>query len=105
MRLKMPFSAEYGLWARESHDNLIRKVLESLNSAILKIRENHPDMKVETRIEEGRPAKKISEIADTEGFDLIVLGRRGNGMVDHLIMGSVTNEVVRLSHTPVLIIG
>ena len=103
--LKMPFSAEYGLWARESHDNLIRKVLESLNSAILKIMENHPDMKVEARIEEGRPAKKISEIADTEGFDLIVLGRRGIGLVDQLIMGSVTNEVVRISNTPVLVVG
>ena len=103
--MKMPFSAEFGLWARESHDNLIRKVLENLNSSILKIRENHPDMKVEARIEEGRPAKKITEIADTEGFDLIVIGRRGNGLVDHLIMGSVSSEVVRTSSSPVLIVG
>jgi nucleotide-binding universal stress UspA family protein len=103
--MKMPFSAEYGLWARESHDNLIRKVLESLNSAILKIGENHPDVKVEARIEEGRPAKKIIEIADTEGFDLIVIGRQGNGLVDRLIMGSVSSEVVRTSHSPVLIVG
>ena len=103
--MKMPFSAEFGLWARESHDNLIRKVLENLNSTILKIRENHPDMKVEARIEEGRPAKKITEIADTEGFDLIVIGRRGNGLVDHLIMGSVSSEVVRTSSSPVLIVG
>ena len=103
--MKMPFSAEFGLWARESHDNLKRKVLESLNSAILKIRENHPEMKVEARIEEGRPAKRITEIADTEGFDLIVLGRRGNGLVDRLVMGSVSSEVVRTSPSPVLIVG
>ena len=103
--MKMPFSAEFGLWARESHDNLSRKVLESLNSAILKIREIHPDMKIEARIEEGRPAKKITEIADNEGFDLIVIGRRGNGLVDHLIMGSVSSEVVSTSHSPVLIVG
>ncbi len=103
--MKMPFSAEFGLWARESHENLIRKVLESLNSAIVKIRDNHPKMKVEARIEEGRPAKKIIEIADAEGFDLIVLGRRGNGLVDHFIMGSVSSEVVRTSHRPVLIVG
>jgi nucleotide-binding universal stress UspA family protein len=103
--MKMPFSAEFGLWARESHDNLIRKVLESLNSAILKIREIHPELKVEARIEEGRPAAKIIEIADNEGFDLIVIGRRGYGLVDHLIMGSVSSEVVRTSHSPVLIVG
>ena len=103
--MKMPFSAEFGLWARESHESLIRKVLESLNSAIFLIRENHPDMKVEARMEEGRPAKKITEIANTEGFDLIVIGRRDNGLVDHLVMGSVSSEVVRTSHTPVLIVG
>jgi nucleotide-binding universal stress UspA family protein len=103
--MKMPFSAEYGLWAKESHENLIRKVLESLNSAIVKIEENHPNMKIEARIEEGRPAKMIIEIANTEGFDLIVIGRRGNGLVDQLVMGSVSSEVVRTSHTPVLIVG
>ncbi len=103
--MKMPFSAEFGLWARESHENLIRKVLENLNTEILKIREKHPEMKVEALIEEGRPAKKIVEIAETEEFDLIVIGRRGNGLVDHLIMGSVSSEVVRTSHTPVLIVG
>ena len=103
--MKMPFSAEFGLWARESHENLIRKVLESLNSAIETILENHPKMKVEARIEEGRPAKKITEIADTEGFDLIVIGRRGNGLVDHLVMGSVSSEVARTSLTSVLIVG
>ncbi len=103
--MKMPFSAEFGLWARESHENLIREVLESLNAAIVKISQNHPDLKVEARIEEGRPARKITEIADSEGFDLIVIGRRGNGLVDQLIMGSVSSEVVRTSHTPVLIIG
>lgn len=103
--MKMPFSAEFGLWARESHENLIRNVLESLNTAILKIREKHPEMKVEALIEEGRPAKKIVEIAETEEFDLIVIGRRGNGLAGHLIMGSVSSEVIRTSHSPVLIVG
>jgi nucleotide-binding universal stress UspA family protein len=103
--MKMPFSAEFGLWARESHENLIRNVLESLNSAIVNILDNHPKMKIEARIEEGRPAKKITEIADAEGFDLIVIGRRGIGLVDRLVMGSVSSEVVHTSRTPVLIVG
>lgn len=102
--MKLPFSAEFGLWARESHEGLMRKVLESLNSAILRIREDHPELKVEARIEEGRPAKKITELAENEGFDLIVIGRRGSGLVDRLIMGSVSNEVVRTSTKPVLIV-
>jgi nucleotide-binding universal stress UspA family protein len=102
--MKLPFSAEFGLWARKSHEELVRKVLEGLNSAILSIREDHPELKIEARIEEGRPAKKITELAEKERFDLIVVGRRGNGLVDHLIMGSVTNEVVRISNKPVLVV-
>ncbi len=102
--MKLPFSAEFGLWARESHEGLMRKVLENLNSAILRIREDHPELKVEARIEEGRPAKKITELAENEGFDLIVIGRRGSGLVDRLIMGSVSNEVVRTSTKPVLVV-
>jgi len=61
--MKLPFSAEFGLWARESHEGLMRKVLESLNSAILRVREDHPELKIEARIEEGRPAKRITELA------------------------------------------
>ncbi len=102
--MKLPFSAEFGLWARESHEGLMRKVRENLNSAILRIREDHPELKVEARIEEGRPAKKITELAENEGFDLIVIGRRGRGLVDRLIMGSVSNEVVRTSTKPVLVV-
>jgi nucleotide-binding universal stress UspA family protein len=102
--MKLPFSAEFGLWARESHNDLIRKVLEDLNSVILKIMEENPELEVETRIEEGRPAKVIKHLAETEDFDLIIMGRRGLGLVDHLIMGSVSNEVVRTSTIPVLIV-
>jgi nucleotide-binding universal stress UspA family protein len=102
--MKLPFSAEFGLWARESHDDLIRKVLEDLNSVILEIMEDNPELEVETRIEEGRPAKVIKHLAEIEDFDLIIMGRRGLGLVDHLIMGSVSSEVVRTSTIPVLIV-
>lgn len=103
-KLNLPFAAEYGLWAQESHNNLVRKVLESLNSSILRLKENHPELKLEAIIENGRPAKKIVELAEDEGFDLIVIGRRGNGFAEHLIMGSVSNEVVRTSSKPVLVV-
>jgi len=95
--MKLPFSAEFGLWTRKSYEELVRNVLEGLNSAILRMREDHPELKFEARIEEGRPAKKITELAENEDFNLIVVGRHVYGLVDHLIMGSVTKEVVRTS--------
>ena len=40
--------------------------------ATLRIKENYPELKVEARIEQGSPAKKITELAENEGFDLII---------------------------------
>lgn len=102
--MKLPFSAEYGLWARESHDELTRKVLESLNRVMLDIKAKHPELKIEARIEKGRPAKTIVDIAEKEDFNLIVVGKQGYGLVTGLILGSTSNEIVNISTKPVLII-
>ena len=102
--LRFPFSAHYGLWAKESHEALMRNVLENLNEELLKIKEKIPNLKIDTRIEEGRPAKKIIELADKENFDLIIIGRQGYGMIEGFILGSVSSEVVNTSTKPVLVI-
>jgi nucleotide-binding universal stress UspA family protein len=103
-KLELPFSAEYGLWAQDSREELIRRVLEKLNLSITEIKESHPELKIEARIEEGKPAKKIVEIAEAENYDLIIVGRRGYGMVEGWVLGSVSNEVVNTSTKPVLVV-
>lgn len=50
----------------------------------------------------GEPAAAISERAITAGADLIVIGTRGAGGLQHLLLGSVTEEVMRKSSIPVL---
>ena len=102
--LNLPFGAQYELWAEDSRENYISRVLEAMNKAFQKIRNESIAIEVETRIEEGRPGKKITEIAEKEGFDLIVIGSRGLGNVREMILGSVSGEVVRISNIPVLII-
>jgi nucleotide-binding universal stress UspA family protein len=102
--LRLPFSAEFELWARESRDEVLRRILESLNSAVKAIMENRPDVNIDVRIEEGRPAHVITNTAEKENYDLIVVGNRGHGLVEGWILGSVTNEIVNSSKTPVLII-
>jgi nucleotide-binding universal stress UspA family protein len=41
-------------------------------------------------------------VAKDDHFDLIVIGRQGHGMVEHLLYGSVAERVVRLADCPVL---
>lgn len=54
-------------------------------------------------VAQGAPAKKIIETAEAEKADLIVMGKTGQSMMDKLLVGSVTNHVLRHSHVPVLV--
>jgi len=53
-------------------------------------------------IEEGIPHKTILSYADENGIDLIVMGTHGKSGLDRLLLGSVTEKVVRASKVPVL---
>jgi nucleotide-binding universal stress UspA family protein len=50
----------------------------------------------------GLPADEL--IKASEGADMLVLGRRGQGGFPRLLMGSVTNQVVQHAQCPVLIV-
>ena len=50
----------------------------------------------------GTPARTIVENARANAIDLIVMGTHGRGGVEHLLMGSVAERVVRSAACPVL---
>ena len=50
----------------------------------------------------GEPDKEIVELARREKANLIVMGKRGQGVVDRMLTGSTTLKVLRESNTPVL---
>jgi nucleotide-binding universal stress UspA family protein len=52
----------------------------------------------------GDPAEAIIEIAERESPDLIVIGRRGLGRLNGLLVGSVSERVARHADTPVLLV-
>ena len=82
----------------------MRSVLESLHDVTVELRESHPDLSIDPRVEEGRPAKIIAEIAEEEDFDLIVMGSQGFGLIAGWFLGSVSNEVVNSSTKPLLVV-
>ncbi len=59
-------------------------------------------VKVETDLSEGVPVKMILE--KSEDYDVIVMGSLGRSGVSRLLMGSVTDKVVRASSRPVMIV-
>jgi nucleotide-binding universal stress UspA family protein len=58
----------------------------------------------EIELREGRPADVICQVAQEGKFDLVIIGNRGRGMVSRVLLGSVSQEVVRAAPCPVLVI-
>jgi nucleotide-binding universal stress UspA family protein len=57
----------------------------------------------ETHLLEGPAAHAILRVAETRGYDLIVIGSRGRGQMSSLLLGSVSTVVAQRAHCHVLI--
>jgi len=57
-----------------------------------------------TNIEEGDPSEKIVSVAEEENCDLIVMGRRGLGRLERVLVGSVTARVIGLSKKDIIVV-
>jgi len=60
------------------------------------------DVPVETLVEIGQPDRHILRRAGALGADLIVMGTHGTSGFEHLMLGSVTERVLRAAACPVL---
>jgi len=59
----------------------------------------------QARTEEGRPVDMIVKYADEIAADLIIMGCHGRTRLEHMVLGSVAEGVVRRASAPVLTIG
>jgi nucleotide-binding universal stress UspA family protein len=62
------------------------------------------DIPVETAIVEGRPNAAITQYAEANRIDLIVICSRGRSGLSRWLMGSVADRVVRGATVPVLLV-
>jgi len=83
----------YGIPEPATED--LQKMLEEVVPADSEIRYEH-------RLIVGDPASAIVRLAEDENADLIVVGTHGRTGLKRLLMGSVTEAVVRRAKCPVL---
>jgi nucleotide-binding universal stress UspA family protein len=77
---------------RERADHAIERTVAALPD----------DLPVETTVVEGVPRREILEYVDEAGMDLVVMGTHGRTGLDHYLIGSVTEKVVRRASVPVV---
>lgn len=76
-----------------------------IESALLKLRKTEDNkLKISSETIQGPPKQVIIEEAESWGADLIVMGSRGLGTWNRLLMGSVSNSVVHHANCSVEIV-
>jgi nucleotide-binding universal stress UspA family protein len=61
-------------------------------------------LEVKVRVERGVPHSKILEVAEEEEVSVIVLGSHGRSNLSDMLLGSVSDHVIRHSLKPVLVV-
>lgn len=75
---------------------------ESIEAAVAK--QLNGIAKIDIRIETGKPAKRLTELADEINADLVVMRANQTDSIRVKIIGSTTDQVIRTSQVPVLVV-
>ena len=92
----MPASGPVAPWLRAELDDLRQRVTETCHDLTAS------GVAVETMATAGEPVHDILDCARTLPADLLVMGTHGASGFQHLVLGSVTEKVLRQAPCPVL---
>ena len=90
----------------EFENELKNKLIEEAKSKMESIKKELEDIgfKVEEVVVIGIPHEKIVKIAKEEGADIIIMGSHGKTNLRDILLGSVTENVIKKSNKPVLVV-
>lgn len=89
------------LTSQEVHE-IDLKHREMLEAIATRVKEIHPELRIETFLDQGAPAPSLLKAA--EDVSMIVLGTRGVGSAQGLLMGSVSYAVAHRAKCPVMLV-
>ena len=93
--------AEYELFTPEQRERLQAEIEKALAAAKRRA-QTAGALEVQTKCIAGNAAEQIVEFARAGNFDLIVMGTRGRRGIQHALLGSVAERVVRTAPCAVL---
>ncbi|ARS89297.1 universal stress protein [Natrarchaeobaculum aegyptiacum] len=92
-------------WLRNFDDDVVAALEEDATEAVEAIEElvsDHDDVTVTTVVKRGTPFQTIREYAYRREIDVITMGTTGRTGLGKVLLGSVTENVLRTAHVPVL---
>jgi nucleotide-binding universal stress UspA family protein len=92
---------EYLQSVDDLRDSLLADASSVVEQARTAVADRWPDARV--HVLEGDPRVEVVRVADEDKFDLVVLGARGLGRIQRLLVGSVSLTVARYAIPPVLV--
>jgi len=87
-----------------AHQQMQAKDLERVHEILDELAKGLPADRVDKRVEYGPAADTICRLARELDADLVVVGARGLGAVERLLIGSVSSRVVHVCDRNVLVV-
>jgi nucleotide-binding universal stress UspA family protein len=99
---EIPMMMEPGVYAGQSFEGLDDDAENMVQAAVARVDELQPSVACEGKAIEGQPAAVL--LKEGEQADMIVVGRHGHGGLASLLLGSVSQQVVRHAACPVVVV-
>ncbi len=87
-----------------------KTIMEKLSQEVLDKARAHareaglPDERIATLTSDGNQARQLIQVAEQQKADLIVVGSRGRGRLEGILLGSVSQKIAALAPCPCLIV-
>ena len=102
--VQYPVLVEVPLNINEYYGDIKASYERMLSESLEKAKKTAPNLRITSELMEGHPVDKIIETATEGKFDMIVMGRRGQGHLQHTLLGSVSDRVADQSPCALLLV-
>ncbi len=90
------------IWSKETLEDFEKEGQEA--TAYIEKIGKAAGAEVETRVLKGNPAEKTLTFAEDNNLDMIIVGSLGKSGYERLLMGSVSEKIIRHAKVPVLVV-
>ncbi|MGB9133178.1 MAG: universal stress protein [Methanosarcina sp.] len=90
------------IWSKEGYEQFEKMGREA--TAYVEEKAKAAGLEAESILLNGNPAEEIVNFAEEQKVDMIIVGSLGKGRFERVVLGSVSEKIVRHAKVPVLVV-